>query len=270
MGWLRIALLALVLVPSDVPALDQRAADPMSVDLALVLAIDVSRSVNMERFMLQRDGYAGAFRDAAVIDAIRGGEHHAIAVTIVEWSGADQQRQVIPWSVITDRASSEHFAAAVSEADRVFDGSTSISGGLGFSAPLFATSGFAATRRIIDVSGDGSNNSGRPVTAVRDAVVAQGITINGLPILTLESTLDTYYQDNVIGGPGAFVEVAENYDSFPKAVLAKLIKEIATTSPARPHAAGRSPKSTIISWAGRSLASPNGGSCLSVATPVTG
>jgi hypothetical protein len=200
-------------------------------DLALVLAVDVSRSINDTRYELQRDGYALAFRNPAVIAAITDNAQHGIAVTFVEWSGAGEQSQVVPWTIITDRASSEDFAALVADAERRFAGWTSISAALDFSAALLHDDGIVARRRVIDVSGDGSNNNGRPIAEARDEAVDAGITINGLPILTIEPQLDSYYRANVIGGPGAFVVPTANFENFAKAIQTKLIKEIAGRPP---------------------------------------
>jgi hypothetical protein len=228
---MRAAFLSLLLLAMGGPAASQAA----EVDLVLVLAVDVSRSVNEERYALQRDGYARAFRDPAVIAAIHENGQR-VAATLIEWSGAQQQAQVVPWMILTDRATSEHFAAALGEAERQFAGWTSISGGIDFAAALIRESGFKALRRVIDVSGDGSNNNGRSVTAARDEAVATGITINGLPILTIEGTLDVYYQENVIGGPGAFVIPTENFDTFARAIQSKLVKEIARSVPVEQEA----------------------------------
>ena len=217
----------LVLAPMAAAAPESR-----QVDLALVLAVDVSRSINDTRYDLQRDGYALAFRDPAVIAAITDNAQHGIAVTFVEWSGAGEQSQVVPWTIITDRVSSEGFAAAVGDAERRFAGWTSISDALDFSAALLHDGQISARRHVIDVSGDGSNNNGRPVADARDEAVAAGITINGLPILTIEATLDGYYQANVVGGPGAFVVPTANFENFAKAIQTKLIKEIAINIPA--------------------------------------
>ena len=209
------------------------------VDLALVLAIDVSGSINIERWELQRRGYAAAFKSPEVIAAVAGGQQKAIAVTMVEWSGSDHQEQVVPWTIIRDEVSAAAFSSAMGEAPRVFSDWTSISGGLDFSTALFARSGIEATRRMIDVSGDGVNNNGRPITDARDAVLAQGIIINGLPILTDYAFLDEYYRDNVIGGPNAFVEVVHDYTAFSTAVLNKLVREIAHSEKAHASATGR-------------------------------
>jgi hypothetical protein len=199
-----------------------------AVDLELVLAVDVSGSVNQTRFELQKDGYVAAFRNPRVIGAIRSGPAQAIAVTMVQWTGPGLQIQVIPWTVIRDPRSAEDFAAAIDKTPRqLFSGGTSISGAIDYSLTLFAESGFRGSRRVIDVSGDGSNNRGRPADLARDDAVRAGVGVNGLPILALEPNLDRYYYDNVIGGPGAFMVPAESYEAFAAAILKKLITEIA-------------------------------------------
>jgi Protein of unknown function (DUF1194) len=199
-----------------------------TVDLALVLAVDVSGSVNTERFELQRQGYAKAFASREVIGAIAAGENHAIAVTFVEWSGATHQSQMIGWTIISDTQSALSFSSAVSEAPRIFADWTSISGAIDYSLSLFdGASRMAPVRRAIDVSGDGINNNGRPVNDARDDAVKSGITINGLPILSEYPTLDDYYRDNVIGGPGSFVVGVSDFDGFGNAILGKLVREIA-------------------------------------------
>jgi Protein of unknown function (DUF1194) len=214
-----LALAALVSGPA-------RAQTP--VDLQLVLAVDVSGSVNQSRFELQRDGYVAAFRDPRVLETIRSGPHQAIAVTMVQWTGPALQVHVVPWMRVADVASAEAFATAVREAPRrLFGGGTSISGAIDYAATLFRESRFRATRRVIDISGDGSNNRGRLVTLARDEAVAAEIGINGLPIVALEPDLDGYYERNVIGGPGAFVVAAKDYEAFAGAILKKLITEIA-------------------------------------------
>ncbi len=205
------------------PALAQRA-----VDLELVLAVDASGSVNQQRFELQQEGYAAAFRHPRVLAAIRSGASQAIAVTMFQWTGPALQRLVIPWTTIRDEASANALADAIDAAPRqLFSGGTSISGAIDHAVRLLAASPVKGTRRIIDISGDGSNNGGRSVTQARDAAVALDIRINGLPILSLEPTLDTYYRDNVIGGAGAFVIAVDSYESFAAAILNKLVLEIA-------------------------------------------
>jgi hypothetical protein len=209
------------------------AGDP--VDVLLVLAVDVSRSVDEDEARLQREGYRNAVSDPAVVDAIRGGMLGAIGLAYVEWAGAEYQRLVLPWVRIAGQADATAWSERLAEAPRASLSWTSISGALDFSHQTLAAAPFEAVRRVVDVSGDGVNNSGGPVEPVRDRLVAEGITINGLPIVNDRPTfgrmppvaLDQYYSDNVIGGPGAFVIVAEDFHSFGNAVRRKLIREIA-------------------------------------------
>ena len=228
---LRFGLALLCAAAFSAPALAQTA-----VDLALVLAVDASGSVDQRRFELQRQGYAAAFRDPRVLRAIQSGAQQSIAVTMVQWTGPALQIQVLPWTVIKDERTASSFAAAIAETPRqLFGGGTSISGVIDYAVPLLRDSPFMPTRRVVDVSGDGANNRGRPVTAARDEAVRAGIVINGLPILALERELDRYFYDNVIGGPGAFMIAAESYETFADAVLRKLILEIAAIDPERPN-----------------------------------
>jgi len=199
-----------------------------AVDLQLVLAVDASGSVDPRRFELQMQGYVAAFRDPRVLHAIRSGATQAIAVTMVQWTGPDLQIQVLPWTLINDATTAQAFAAAIAATPRqLFSGGTSISGIIDYAVPLMLEAQFTGARRVIDISGDGPNNRGRPAATARDAAVRAGITINGLPILALEPRLDRYFSDHVIGGPGAFVIAAESYETFADAILKKLIREMA-------------------------------------------
>ena len=199
-----------------------------AVDLALVLAVDVSGSVDATRFALQQQGYAAAFRSPRVVAAIRSGAAQAIAVTVIQWTGPMLQQQVIGWTTLADEASAHAFADMIERTPRqLFSGGTSISGAIDYARLLFIQAPVAAARRVIDVSGDGANNRGRPAAQARDEAVKDGIGINGLPILALEPFLDRYYYDEVIGGPGAFMIPAESYENFADAILKKLIMEIA-------------------------------------------
>jgi len=241
MRTVRNALLALALVLVLQPA--ARAAE--SVDLLLVLASDVSRSVDTVKFQLQRDGYAAAFSNSRVLDAIQSGKNRRIAVCFVEWSGSLSQKVVIDWTVIKDAETGRQFGDRLIEAPRSFAERTSISAGIDFSVLQLDRAAYQSTRRTIDVSGDGTNNSGRDVRGARDEAVAKDITINGLVILSERPLswnpdhthppggLTNYYRDNVIGGPGAFVMVAEDFKSFGNALINKLIAEIALVSPPR-------------------------------------
>ncbi|MCB4821381.1 DUF1194 domain-containing protein [Roseicella aerolata] len=205
------------------------------VDVLLVLAVDVSRSIDDDEARLQREGYRAAVSDPQVVEAIRGGMIGAIGVAYVEWAGAEYQRLVLPWMRISGPAEAQLWSERLAEAPRASLSWTSISGGLDFSRTVLAQAPFDATRRVIDVSGDGVNNSGGPVEMARDRLVAEGVTINGLPIVNDRPTfgrmppvpLDEYYRESVIGGPGAFVIVAEDFQSFGNAVKRKLIREIA-------------------------------------------
>jgi Protein of unknown function (DUF1194) len=205
---------------------------PADVSVALVLAVDTSGSVSMGRFELQKQGYAAAFRNPQVLNAIRSLGTQSVAATMFQWTGPLLHVVVADWTLIKDQASAAAFAGAIEAAPRrLFGGGTSISGAIDYARVLLAQSPYKGARRIIDVSGDGSNNSGRPATMARDEAVADGVGINGLPILTVEPGLDQYYHDNVIGGPGAFMIPAANYDNFADAILKKLINEIAAREP---------------------------------------
>jgi hypothetical protein len=216
-----------------------------SVDLALVLAVDASGSVNQYRFDLQKKGYVAAFRNPQVLRAIMSaGANGTIAVTMVQWTGPALQVHAVPWMTIKDQASVEAVASAIDKAPReLFGGGTSISGAIDYGLSLLQVMPFKATRRVVDISGDGSNNRGRSVREARDEAVAAGVVINGLPIVALEPGLERYFYDNVIGGPGAFVVAAQSYETFGDAILKKLITEIAGDGfpPCRGHAADVSP-----------------------------
>jgi hypothetical protein len=199
-----------------------------------VLAIDASGSVDDDRFELEKHGFGAALRNPKILNAIRAGDHRAIAVFVLQWTGPPQQEVMVPWTYVSDEISAGRVAAAIEAAPRrLMGGGTSISGAIDYSVKALATSPYRATRKVIDVSGDGANNIGRPAEDARDEAVAQGIRINGLPILTVEPDLDQYYRKNVIGGPGAFVIVAKNYDQYADAILRKLVTEISQDP--RPH-----------------------------------
>jgi hypothetical protein len=210
------------------------------VDLLLALAMDVSRSMDQPKFLLQREDYAAAIFNPQVLNAIKSGPNQKIAICFIDWSGPGEQNLVIGWNVIDGAANAIHFGDLISKAQRSFYNSTSIGGGINFAAAQFASAPFQAERHTIDVSGDGTNNSGRDVQFARDQAVAKGIAINGLVILTdiqysrnpmhtnPPGGLEKYYRENVIGGPGSFVMVAEDFNSFGRAIIKKLIAEIAT------------------------------------------
>jgi len=224
----RVAILSSALIAMSIVAGLMRPALADSVDLRLVLAVDASGSVSEARFELQRQGYAAAFRNRQVLRAIQSGALGRIAITMVQWTGPALQVQVIPWAVISNEDEANAFAAAIDAAPRrLFSGGTSISGAIDHGVRLLAESPHTAARSVIDVSGDGANNRGRPAHAARDEAVAAGVVINGLPILELDPNLDEHYFNNVIGGPNAFMVPAHSFAEFADAILKKLIIEIA-------------------------------------------
>jgi hypothetical protein len=214
-----------------------------TVSLLLVLAVDVSGSVDTARFELQKRGYAAAFRDVTVKAAIRATPTGSIAVAMTQWTGPELQAVAVDWTLIDGDAAADAFADAIDRTPRaLFGGGTSISGAIDHARTMFPLSRFQSARRVIDVSGDGANNRGRPVAEARDAAVQAGMVINGLPILALEPDLDVHYRTQVIGGPGAFVLPAKTYDTFAEAIRGKLVVEIAQRPQAGHTAlAGRAP-----------------------------
>ena len=233
------AMLAAVLVPAAASAAED-------VDLLLVLAVDVSRSIDANKFQLQREGYAAAVADPHVLEAIGTGRTGRIGLTFVEWSGVGAQKVVIDWTTIGDADSAKGFGDRLLEAPRSFADRTSISGAIEFAMGQLDKAPYEAARRTIDVSGDGTNNAGRDVAVLRDEAVAKGITINGLVILSDNPMswnpdhtnppggLANYYRNNVVGGPSAFVMVAENFNSFGQAIIKKMIAEVAQAHEPRP------------------------------------
>jgi hypothetical protein len=222
------AIAMVLIVASSRPLSAQApASGKTEVDVELIMAIDASGSVDDDRFELQKRGFAAAFRNQKVLNAIRAGDHRAIAVFMLQWTGPPQQEVMVPWTYVSDEISAARVAAAIEAAPRrLMGGGTSISGAIDYSVKAMATSPFRGTKRVIDVSGDGANNIGRPAEQARDDAVRQGMQINGLPILTVEPDLDQYYRKNVIGGPGAFAIVAKTYDQYADAILRKLVTEI--------------------------------------------
>jgi hypothetical protein len=210
-------------------------AQDIEVDVELFLAVDISRSVSNDELDIQRRGYAEALTSDDVLKAVRNGLLGRVAVTYVEWAGAFAQRVIVPWTVLETRADAERIAQAILTHDETGLRRTSISGAIRFAAASFDANGFVGLRRVIDVSGDGPNNHGRPVEEARDAALAQGFIINGLPLMTQDllseiwgiPDLDLYYLNCVTGGPGAFVIPVRGWSEFPQAVKRKLVLEIA-------------------------------------------
>src|ERR1700749_1037490 len=236
MRLIRVLRLLILTVTLAFPAASSAAEQ---VDLLLVLAADVSRSIDSEKFQFQRDGYPAAITDPRVLEAIKSGRAGRIGLSFVEWSGLTSQRVVIDWTTIRDAEQAKSFADRLLEAPRSFADRTSISSAIEFAMAHLARAPFESARHTIDVSGDGTNNSGGEVTQARDAAVAQGATINGLVILSETPLawnpdhtnpaggLENYYRNNVIGGPGAFVMAAEGFNSFGRAIVKKMIAEVA-------------------------------------------
>ena len=206
-------------------------------DLELILAVDVSYSMDLDEQRLQRDGYIEAFRDPLIIKAIQSGQYGRIAVTYIEWAGWDVQHVVVPWTLVDGPDSAEALARLLVDAPISRHRRTSVTGALTFSERQFGTAGFAGQRRVIDVSGDGPNNSGPPVVPVRDALVEKGIVINGLPIILKSGgafdidNLDEYYASCVIGGPGSFMIPIKQKQEFATATRQKMLLEIAGLEP---------------------------------------
>jgi hypothetical protein len=222
------------------PRFADKSANAIPVDVELVLAVDVSYSMDPDEQALQREGYAKAFTSKEFMQALHEGAHGKIAVTYIEWAGQFDQRIIMPWRLIEGPESADAVAAEIAAAPTRRASRTSISGGLRFARSLFDHSGYRGVRRVIDVSGDGANNSGPPVAPMRDETVASGITINGLPIMLKRANpgtmdiknLDVYYEDCVVGGAGAFVIPVRTREKFIEAIRTKMVLEVAGREPA--------------------------------------
>ncbi|HEX3500802.1 MAG TPA: DUF1194 domain-containing protein [Stellaceae bacterium] len=214
-------------------------ASAQSVDLALVMAVDVSESVDAGEYLLQHDGIARAFEDPLLVAAIAAGQRGAIEVAVLEWSDRDKQVVTVDWTRIGDATSAAGFAHKVRDSQRSSNGLTAIGDALLAARALFDSAPAPADRKLVDLSGDGMANIGPPVRETRDALVAAGITINGLAILASEPWLESYYDEYVIGGPGAFLLRAEDFSSFATAIHNKLLGEISGLMPAVPPDAER-------------------------------
>jgi len=241
--------LSMVADAAPTPRFADTGAKAIPVDVELILAVDVSYSMDPEEQALQREGYVQALRSKEFLTALREGAHGKIAVLYFEWAGQFDQKILMPWRLIDGPEAADAVADELARAPYRRASRTSISGGLAFAKPLFDTSGYRGVRRVIDVSGDGANNAGAPVVPTRDGVTGAGITINGLPIMIRRSrgsmmdidNLDVYYEDCVIGGPGAFVVPIHDRSQFIEATRTKLILEIA----------GRQPEARVVPVAGK-------------------
>ena len=235
------ALAALIVVGLGAAAAPARGDE--AVDAAIVLAADVSRSIDDEEFDLQRRGYAAAIVSDKLMEAIRSGPHGAIALAYVEWAGEGEQAIVVDWTVVRNPTDAQKFAAALTSSSRSFLGRTAIGSALDFAENLFGEINVQADRKVIDVSGDGTSNQGRAVTEARDGALQAGAVINGLAIFNRRAAaqggylalhtnppggLAKYYHDNVIGGPGAFVVPIDDFGNFGDAMIRKLTAEIAS------------------------------------------
>jgi hypothetical protein len=217
------------------------AKDVPSVDVELVLAVDVSYSMDMDELAIQREGYAQAIVSKEFLQALKTGPNGKISVTYFEWAASSDQKIIIPWRVIDGPESADAVAAEIMKTPIRRASRTSISGAINFAMPLFEENPHRGLRRVIDISGDGPNNNGTPVTIARDTAIEKGITINGLPIMVKEPSystmdidnLDYYYEDCVIGGPGAFVVTIKDREKFKEAIRTKLVLEVANLQPER-------------------------------------
>jgi hypothetical protein len=227
---------------------DER-ADEAVVDVELILAVDVSYSMDIEELALQREGYARAIVSKEFLQALKTGPTGKIAITYFEWAASTDQKIIIPWRVIEGPESADAVAAEIMKTPVRRASRTSISGAINFAMPLFEQNQYRGLRRVIDISGDGPNNNGTSVTLARDAALERGIVINGLPIMVKEPSyttmdienLDYYYEDCVIGGPGSFVVPIKDREKFREAIHTKLVMEVA----------GRTPEDRIVPAAGR-------------------
>jgi hypothetical protein len=213
-----------------------------SVDVELILAVDVSYSMDMDELAIQREGYAQAIVSKDFLQALKTGPTGKVAVTYFEWAASSDQKIIIPWRVIDGPETADAVAAEILKTPIRRASRTSISGAIYFAMPLFDENPYHGLRRVIDISGDGPNNNGGPVVAARDAALEKGVVINGLPIMVKEPSystmdidnLDLYYEDCVIGGPGAFVVTIKEREKFKEAIRTKLLLEVAGRTPERP------------------------------------
>lgn len=222
---------------ATVPRLQQvdNRASAEPVDLQLVLAVDVSYSMDMDELAIQREGYAQAITSSEFLQALKTGRRGKVAVTYFEWAASTDQKIIIPWRMIDGPESAGAVADEIMKAPIRRASRTSISGAINFAVPLFDEGGYDGARHVIDISGDGPNNNGEPIQTAREAALQKGITINGLPIMVKEvsystmdiDNLDWYYEDCVIGGPGAFMITIKGREQFKEAIRAKLVQEVA-------------------------------------------
>jgi hypothetical protein len=230
-----------VAAPNNAPKLVQEGDSRPTVDIELILAVDVSYSMDLDELAVQREGYAEAIQSKEFLQALKKLPNGKVAVTYFEWAASNDQKIIIPWRVIDGPESADAVADEILKTPVRRASRTSISGAIYFAMPLFDQDPYRGLRRVIDISGDGPNNNGAPVTGARDEALSKGITINGLPIMVKEPSystmdidnLDDYYEDCVIGGPGSFVVSIKNRDKFKEAIRTKLLLEVAGRTPER-------------------------------------
>jgi hypothetical protein len=230
---------AVVAAPGPQLAQQRVETEANAVDVQLILAVDVSYSMDMDELAIQREGYAQAIVSRDFLQALKTGPHGKVAVTYFEWAASSDQKIIIPWRVIDGPESADAVAAEILKTPIRRASRTSISGAIYFAMPLFEDSPYKGLRRVIDISGDGPNNNGAPVTIARDEALSKGIIINGLPIMVKEPSystmdidnLDYYYEDCVIGGPGSFVLSIKDREKFKEAIRTKLLMEVAGRMP---------------------------------------
>lgn len=235
--------------------------DAQSVDVELILAVDVSYSMDMDELAVQREGYAHAIQSKEFLQALKVGPNGRIAVTYFEWAASSDQKIIIPWRLIDGPETADAVAAEILKTPIRRASRTSISGAIGFAMPLFDENPYHGIRRVIDISGDGPNNNGGPVTVARDAALEKGIIINGLPIMVKEPSystmdidnLDYYYEDCVIGGPGSFVIAIKDREKFKEAIRTKLLMEVAGRTPPVVHVADKEKEPRVSCMIGEKI-----------------
>jgi hypothetical protein len=248
----------------DSKTFDAKTVDAKTVDVELVLAVDISYSMDIDELALQREGYAQALVSSEFLQALKSGPTGRIAITYFEWAAASDQKVVVPWQVIDGPESADAVAAVILNTPIRRASRTSISGAISFAVPLLQDNPYHGLRRVIDISGDGPNNNGAPVTMARDAALELGIVINGLPIMIKEPSystmdindLDIYYEDCVIGGPGSFALAIKHRDKFKEAIRTKLVLEVAGLSPERLTPERLTPEQLVIPVADQTRREP--------------
>jgi hypothetical protein len=252
---------AVIAAPGPQVAQQRAETDANAVDVQLVLAVDVSYSMDMDELAIQREGYAQALVSKDFLQALKTGPNGKVAVTYFEWAASSDQKIIIPWRVIDGPESADAVAAEILKTPIRRASRTSISGAIYFAMPLFDDSPYKGLRRVIDISGDGPNNNGAPVAIARDEALSKGIIINGLPIMVKEPSystmdidnLDFYYEDCVIGGPGSFVVSIKDREKFKEAIRTKLLMEVAGRTPEKVPAAEKEKEPRVSCMIGEKI-----------------